>query len=89
MLASIRGGGLGDDDDSNSGSGEGGDSDNNTSVDVISSLLMQGAAINAQTDRTGKRIILCFCALFFFSFFLRILHCKNCVNYIIIVYVKR
>lgn len=56
MLASIRGGGLGDDDDSNSGSGsaEGGDSDNNTSVDVISSLLMQGAAINAQTDRTGK-----------------------------------
>lgn len=55
MLASIRGGGLGDDDDSNSGSGCGeGDSDNNTSVDVISNLLMQGAAINAQTDRTGK-----------------------------------
>lgn len=53
MLASIRGGGLGDDDDSNSGSGEGGDSDN-TSVDMISSLLMQGAAVNAQTDRTGE-----------------------------------
>ena len=55
MLASMRGEGLGgDDDDSTSGSGEGGEGDANTSVDVISTLLMQGAAINAQTDRTGK-----------------------------------
>lgn len=55
MLASIRGEGLGgDDDDSTSGSGEGGEGETNTSVDVISTLLMQGAAINAQTDRTGE-----------------------------------
>ena len=55
MLASFRGGGLdlGCDDESNSGSGEGGDSDN-TSADIITNLLMQGAAINAQTDRTGE-----------------------------------
>ena len=54
MVASIGGEGLGgDDDDSTSGSGEGGEGDTNTSADVISTLLMQGAAINAQTDRTG------------------------------------
>lgn len=57
MLASFRGGGLDlacdDESGSASGSGEGGDSDNNTSADIITGLLMQGAAINAQTDRTG------------------------------------
>ena len=49
MLASFRGGGLdtGCDDESGSGSGE----DDRTAD--INSLLMQGAAINAQTDRTG------------------------------------
>lgn len=60
MLASFRGGGLElgceDESGSASGSGEGGDSDN-TSVDVITSLLMQGAAINAQTDRTGQLLL--------------------------------
>lgn len=56
MLASFRGGGLDsgvDDDSSGSGSGESGDSEDR-SVDIITGLLMQGAAINAQTDRTGE-----------------------------------
>ncbi|KAJ8300981.1 hypothetical protein KUTeg_022500 [Tegillarca granosa] len=56
MLASFRGGGLDtgmDDDSSGSGSGESGDLEDR-SVDVITSLLVQGAAINAQTDRTGE-----------------------------------
>ena len=57
MLASFRGGGLdlGCDDESGSGSGSGdsGDGEATTSADIITSLLMQGAAINAQTDRTG------------------------------------
>ena len=57
MLASFRGMGLdsGVDDDS-SGSGISGDSEESgeRSPEVIRSLLMQGAAINAQTDRTGK-----------------------------------
>ena len=56
MLASFRGMGLdsGVDDDS-SGSGISGDSEESgeRSPEVIRSLLMQGAAINAQTDRTG------------------------------------
>lgn len=57
MLASFRGGGLDtgvDDDTSGSGSTEGGDADIDRSADVITGLLIQGAAINAQTDRTGK-----------------------------------
>ena len=57
MLASFRGMGLdsGVDDDS-SGSGISGDSEESgeRSPEVIRSLLMQGAAINAQTDRTGR-----------------------------------
>lgn len=55
MLASFRGGGLetGCDEDSGSGSGESGEGEER-SADVITSLLMQGAAINAQTDRTGQ-----------------------------------
>ena len=61
MLASFRGMGLdsGVDDDS-SGSGISGDSEESgeRSPEVIRSLLMQGAAINAQTDRTGKLAIL-------------------------------
>lgn len=60
MLASFRGGGLdtGMDDESGSGSGsaEGGDSDDR-SADVITNLLIQGASINAQTDRTGKLLM--------------------------------
>ena len=61
MLASFRGMGLdsGVDDDS-SGSGISGDSEESgeRSPEVIRSLLMQGAAINAQTDRTGKLAML-------------------------------
>lgn len=59
MLASFRGNGLDtgcDNESSGSGSGESsnsGDSDDK-SVEVIQHLLVQGAEINAQTDRTGK-----------------------------------
>lgn len=57
MLAAIRGGGLGEDDDSSgSGSIEGGDGEHNT-LDVLSSLILQGADINAQTDRSGTNLI--------------------------------
>lgn len=58
MLASYRGNGLDngcDNESSGSGSGESsnsGDSDDK-SVEVIQALLVQGAEINAQTDRTG------------------------------------
>jgi Notch-like protein len=58
MLASFRGNGLDtgcDNESSGSGSGESsnsGDSDDK-SVEVIQALLVQGAEINAQTDRTG------------------------------------
>lgn len=59
MLASYRGNGLDngcDNESSGSGSGESsnsGDSDEK-SVEVIQALLVQGAEINAQTDRTGQ-----------------------------------
>ena len=59
MLASFRGNGLDtgleDDSSGSSGSGETGSNDSeDRSVDVITGLLMQGASINAQTDRTGR-----------------------------------
>lgn len=62
MLASIRGTGghdIGlDNESSTTSSGDGDESDG--SPEIIRSLLMQGAAINAQTDRTGQFIHLMF-----------------------------
>lgn len=58
MLASIRGIGLdtGDNESSGSTTTTSGDSEESgeNSPEIIRSLLMQGAAINAQTDRTGE-----------------------------------
>lgn len=57
MLASIRGIGLDSGiDNESSGSGMSGDSEESDerSPEIIRNLLMQGAAINAQTDRTGE-----------------------------------
>ena len=56
MVASICGGGFGTglEDDSGSGSADSGDSEEHTAA-IITDLLSQGAAINAQTDRTGKQ----------------------------------
>lgn len=51
MLASFRGQGL-DTDGDDEGSGEGENDDKSTGI--ITNLLMQGAAINARTDRTGE-----------------------------------
>ena len=56
MLASFRGGGLDiglEDDSCASGSADGGELDDGSEA-VITDLLAQGAAINAQTDRTGE-----------------------------------
>ena len=58
MLASFHGGGidsaLGLDEESGSGSIESGDTDESSGANgtMITDLLTQGAAINAQTDRT-------------------------------------
>lgn len=62
MLASFRGQGL-DTDGDDEGSGEGENDDKSTGI--ITNLLMQGAAINARTDRTGKLWMLphCICYL--------------------------
>ena len=61
MLASFRGGpGVACSADNESRNliggctGEGDDGDTMATVDVITSLLMQGAAKNAQTDTTGN-----------------------------------
>lgn len=59
MLASFSGMGGNDSGIDNESSGSGtssgdGDESDERSPEIIRSLLMQGAAINAQTDRTGK-----------------------------------
>ena len=52
MLASFAGSGL-DHCTSDESSGSG-DAEEDSSVAIITDLINQGAAINAQTDRTGK-----------------------------------
>ncbi|KAK6979870.1 neurogenic locus Notch protein [Biomphalaria glabrata] len=56
MLAAIRGSGLGEEDENNLGSmsSDVTDNDNSTTTDVMTHLISQGAAINAQTDRTHE-----------------------------------
>ncbi|KAH9488307.1 Neurogenic locus notch protein 2 [Bulinus truncatus] len=51
MLAAVRGSGLGEEEENNCGSLSS-DGDNSTNVDIVTHLISQGAAINAQTDRT-------------------------------------
>lgn len=64
MLASFRGQGL-DTDGDDEGSGEGENDDKSTGI--ITNLLMQGAAINARTDRTGKLWMLPHCICYSFG----------------------